>query len=59
MALEEITRIWDALNESYQLCLTYEVSIAWIASRNESESAAPVTQLDLTAGTAALTEVAS
>ena len=59
MALEEITRIWDALNESYQLCLTYEVSIAWIASRSESESAAPVTQLDLTAGTATLAEVAS
>jgi hypothetical protein len=53
MTLEEITRVWDALEQSYQLCLTYEMSIAWIASREESAEAAPVTRLDLTAGVAA------
>lgn len=42
LALEEITRIWDALDRSYQLCLSYEVTVVEIASAKETESASPV-----------------
>jgi hypothetical protein len=56
MTLEEITRVWDALNQSYQLCLTYEMSVAWIDSREAAAATAPVTRVDLTAGVATLAE---
>jgi hypothetical protein len=32
LTLEEITRVWGALNKSYQLCVSYEVSVAMIHS---------------------------
>ena len=32
LSLEEITRVWDALEGSYQLCVSYEVTLANIDS---------------------------
>lgn len=40
--LEEITRVWDALESSYQLCVSYEVSVVMVASDSESARTAPV-----------------
>lgn len=40
--LEAITRIWDALEGSYQLSVSYEVSIINIDSAMEPQSIAPV-----------------
>lgn len=40
--LEEITRVWDAMESSYQLCISYEVSLVMIASSKEVERIAPV-----------------
>jgi hypothetical protein len=40
--LEEITRIWDALEGSYQLSISYEVSIVEIESEIQPEKIAPV-----------------
>jgi hypothetical protein len=40
--LEEITRVWDALERSYQLCVSYEVSVVMVASNNEADELAPV-----------------
>jgi hypothetical protein len=42
LGLEEITRVWDALEQSYQLCISYEVSVTLIASYEEARSVAPV-----------------
>lgn len=42
LALEEITRVWDALEGSYQLSLSYEVSVVNIESEIEPEKVAPV-----------------
>lgn len=35
LGLEEITRVWDALEDSYQLCISYEVSTIMLASDEE------------------------
>jgi hypothetical protein len=43
MSLEEITRVWDALEGSYQLSISYEVSIVDIDSEQQPDRAAPVT----------------
>ena len=43
MSLEEITRVWEALEGSYQLSVSYEVSVVNIDSDLEPESVAPVT----------------
>jgi uncharacterized protein DUF4255 len=43
LSLEEITRVWEALEGSYQLSVSYEVSIVNIDSDLEPESVAPVT----------------
>lgn len=32
MSLEEITRVWDSLEESYELSVSYEVSVVYIES---------------------------
>lgn len=40
--LEEITRVWDALEGSYQLSISYEVSVVNIESEIEPEKVAPV-----------------
>lgn len=46
LGLEEITRIWDALERSYQLCISYEVSLVLVASDEEPERIAPVTSVE-------------
>jgi Pvc16 N-terminal domain len=42
LTLEEITRIWEGLHSSYQLSVSYEVSVVNIASAMEPESVSPV-----------------
>lgn len=42
MSLEEITRVWDALEGSYQLSVSYEVSVVNIESERQPARAAPV-----------------
>lgn len=42
MSLEEITRVWNALAEPYQLCVSYEVTVVTIQSEREPEDIAPV-----------------
>jgi hypothetical protein len=42
LTLEEITRVWEALDSSYQLSVSYEVSVVNIASAIEPESISPV-----------------
>jgi hypothetical protein len=42
MTLEEVTRVWEALEGSYQLSVSYEVSVVDIASDVEPESVVPV-----------------
>lgn len=42
LALEEVTRVWDALEQSYQLCISYEVSVVMLASDEEARRIAPV-----------------
>ena len=40
--LEELTRVWTALQESYQLSVAYCVQVALINSEREPERVAPV-----------------
>lgn len=42
MTLEEIARVWDALDGSYQLSVSYEVTYVQIASDRQPDSVAPV-----------------
>jgi hypothetical protein len=42
MSLEEITRVWEALDGSYQLSVSYEVSVVNIEAETEPESMTPV-----------------
>jgi hypothetical protein len=42
MSLEEITRVWEALKGSYQLSVSYEVTLVNIDSANEPEKISPV-----------------
>ena len=42
MSLEEVTRVWDALDRSYQLSVSYEVSVVHIQSEREADDVAPV-----------------
>jgi len=42
MSLEEITRVWEGLEGSYQLSVSYEVSVVNIDSELEPESVTPV-----------------
>ncbi len=42
LSLEQITRVWDALERPYQLCVSYEVSIVPIWSAHEAEVVTPV-----------------
>jgi hypothetical protein len=42
LSLEEITRVWDALDASYQLSISYEVSAVNITSSVEPERISPV-----------------
>jgi hypothetical protein len=42
LSLEEITRVWDALELPYQLCLSYELSVVPIESALATEAGEPV-----------------
>ncbi len=42
LGLEEITRVWDALDRSYQLCVSYEVSVVTLQSQRQHEDLNPV-----------------
>lgn len=42
MSLEEVTRVWEALEGSYQLSVSYEVSVVNIEAETEPEAIAPV-----------------
>lgn len=42
MPLEEITRVWEALEGSYQLSVSYEVSVVNIMPEQEPERVSPV-----------------
>ena len=46
MDLEEITRVWDAMESSYQLCISYEVSLVLVASNKEDLRVAPVSSVE-------------
>lgn len=45
LSLEEITRVWDALDRPYQLCVSFEVSVVPIASSRESRRVPEVRQV--------------
>jgi hypothetical protein len=45
MTLEEITRVWEALAESYQLSVSYEVSVVNIHPQLEPVQVAPVQEV--------------
>src|SRR5262245_56074054 len=42
LTLDEIARVWDALEGSYQLCVSYEVSVVHIDSALEAQAFIPV-----------------
>lgn len=42
MSLEEITRVWHALQRPYQLSLSYEVTLAMIAPETQPSVSSPV-----------------
>jgi hypothetical protein len=42
LSLEQITRVWDALDRPYELCVSYEVSIVPIESALQPERIVPV-----------------
>lgn len=42
LTLEELTRIWHALQESYELSVTYHVQLVTIASHHDPVQSAPV-----------------
>lgn len=48
LSLEELTRIWSALQEPYQTSLTYEVHMVRIDSRRDPRAVAPVTTREST-----------
>lgn len=48
LSLEELTRIWSALQEPYQTSLTYEVHMIHIDSRRDPRAVAPVTTREST-----------
>ena len=43
LSLEEITRVWDALDRSYQLSVSYEVTVVEIESARQPQLVTPVT----------------
>lgn len=42
LSLDEIARVWEALEGSYQLCISYEVTLANIDSITDPQRAMPV-----------------
>lgn len=53
LSLDDVTRVWDALDRSYQLSLSYEVSIVPIEARREIVAGPPVMVFAGTSGVAA------
>lgn len=45
LSLEEITRVWDALESSYQLSVSYEVSVIEIESAQQPQDIVPVREV--------------
>lgn len=45
LSLEEITRIWHSLQRSYQLSVSYEVTVAYVAPETQPAVLAPVDEL--------------
>jgi hypothetical protein len=58
LSLEEITRVWDALDRPYQLCVSYEMSIVQIDAAIEPLLVAPVTSVVSETGVAHAVEIA-
>lgn len=58
LSLEEITRVWDALDRPYQLCISMEMSVVPIASARDAERVVPVDSLLSESGTARALEPA-
>lgn len=42
MALDEIARVWEALDRSFQLSVSYEVTVAYVHSRRGPDEVHPV-----------------
>ena len=59
LELQEITRVWDALDLSYQLCISYEVSVIPIASARAARDERPVDSVITEYGVINLSEAAS
>lgn len=59
LSLEEITRVWDALDLSYQLCISYEVSVIPIASGRSAREERPVDSVITEHGVMDMSETAS
>ena len=57
LSLEQMTRIWDAIEHSYQLSVSYEVSVVPIDSADEAAIHAPVDVVLPEYGAAAVKEV--
>jgi hypothetical protein len=57
--LEEITRLWDALERSCQLCVSYEVGVVLIQPAREPLDIAPVEVVVPELGVASLLETSS
>jgi hypothetical protein len=56
LSLEQITRVWDALEQPYQLCVSYEVSVVPIDSAQAAALIVPVDSVLADTGTARLLE---
>ncbi len=54
LGLEEITRVWDALEQSYQLCVSYEATVILVASDAEAGAVSPVDVLETEYGLATI-----
>jgi len=59
LTLEEITRVWDALDLSYQLCISYEVSVIPIASGQAARYERPVDSVIAEQGVIDVSEASS
>lgn len=57
LSIDEITRIWDSLEQSYQLSLSYEVSVVEVASRRPETNERVVLTPRARTGLARLKEV--
>jgi hypothetical protein len=50
--VEEITRVWDALERPYQLCVSYEVSVVLVDSHRPLQPVPPVRSASVETGVA-------